>query len=94
MPKPAKRAPSATLESLAAYLAGRDVRAIVRGQLDGDTWWVLFGPGDAADYRVDSFVLTDEGWTLGGDAISAGSAESDGWDMLGALFVRAFTAPA
>lgn len=90
------RAPDAapTLESLAGYLADRDVRAIVRGQLDGDTYWVLFGPGDANDYRVDSYVLVEAGWTPGGDCISAGDEESDGWDMLGALFVRAFTAAA
>lgn len=77
--------------SLAAQLAGRDVRAIVRGALDGKTFWVLFGPGDAQSYRVDNYVHKRGAWQPGGDTISAGDDESDGWEMLGSLFVRAFT---
>ena len=81
----------ATLADLAAHLAGRDVRAIVRGQLDGKTFWVLFGSGDSGSgYRVDNYVWK-EGWEPGGESIEAGADESDGWDMLGTLFVRAFT---
>lgn len=80
------------LASLAADLKGRDVRAIVRGALDGKTFWVLFGPrAGGCDYRVENYVHRRGLWETDGDVISAGDAESDGWDMLGALFVRAFT---
>lgn len=77
--------------SLATTLKGRDVRAIVRGALDGKTFWILFGPGNAHDYRVENFVWRRGGWHSDGDCASAGDTENDGWDMLGALFVRAFT---
>lgn len=81
----------AAFDSLARHLAGRDVRAIVRGALDGTSYWVLFGPGDARSYRVDSYIRKRGKWQPAGDGIDAGDEESDGWDMLGALFVRAFT---
>jgi len=85
----------ATLEALAAHLEGRDVRAIVRGQLDGKTFWVLFGPADSGSgYRVDNYVRKNGKWQPGGDSIEAGDEVSDGWDLLGSLFVRAFTAAA
>lgn len=80
-----------TVESLAAHLKGRDVRAIVRGALDGKTFWVLFGPGDSRSYCVDSYIRKAGKWQPAGDGVDAGGEESDGWDMLGALFVRAFT---
>jgi hypothetical protein len=83
------------LEDLAAHLKGRDVRAIVRGQLDGKTFWVLFGPADSGSgYRVDNYVRKKGKWQPGGDSDDAGDEEHDGWDMLGSLFVRAFTEPA
>ncbi|HKB48352.1 MAG TPA: hypothetical protein VKC57_11685 [Ktedonobacterales bacterium] len=84
-------ATSRTVESLAAHLAGRDVRAIVRGQLDGKTFWVLFGPGDRRDYSVDNYIRKRGKWEPGGESFSADGDESSGWDMLGVLFVRAFT---
>lgn len=80
------------LESLAEHLKGRDVRAIVRGALDGYTYWVLFGPGDHGCYCVDNYVYRKDTWEPNGDSIEAGDKEGDGWDMLGALFVRSFTA--
>lgn len=88
MPKPR---PDLTLDSLAAYLAGRDVRAIVRGQLDDEAFWVLFGPGDSGDYRVEGYERVNGDWFPNGDTISAADDPGSGWDMLGALFVRAFT---
>jgi hypothetical protein len=77
--------------SLAEHLKGRDVRAIVRGQLDGETMWVLFGPGDSGGYRVDNYVRKGQKWEPCGDSCDAGADEHAGWDMLGTLFVRAFT---
>lgn len=82
---------SPTVESLAAHLKGRDVRAIVRGALDGKVFWVLFGPGDAGGYRLDNYVRRRGRWTPGGDSHDAGDDANAGWDMLGVLFVRAFT---
>jgi hypothetical protein len=83
---------SKPLESLAQHLAGRDVRAIVRGALDGATFWVLFGPGDDGhQYRVDNYVWKDARWQPGGESFSADDTPADGWDMFGILFVRAFT---
>lgn len=77
--------------ALAAHLKGRDVRAIVRGALDGKKCWVLFGPGDHRCYEVNDYVLRGRKWEPGGEAVSAGDSENDGWDMLGILFVRSFT---
>lgn len=82
------------LAALASHLAGRDVRAIVRGALDGQTFWVLFGPRDSGfGYAVSNYVWRRGHWQPDGDNIDAGSDEQAGWDMLGALFVRAFTQP-
>lgn len=79
--------------SLAEHLAGRDVRGILRGALDRKTLWVLFGPGDSGGYRVDNYVRKNGRWMPGGDSIDGGADEHAGWDLLGALFVRAFTQP-
>lgn len=79
------------IEDLARHLQGRDVRGIVRGALDSKTWWVLFGPGDAGGYRVDSYVWQRGKWQPAGDGIDASGEDGAGWDMLGALFVRVFT---
>lgn len=82
-----------TVEALARYLEGRDVRAIVRGQLDRSTFWVLFGPDDSGAYRVDGYVWKRGTWRPNGDSFEGDDRVSSGWDMLGALFVRAFTEP-
>lgn len=87
-----RRVSPRSLEGLAVHLKDRDVRAIVRGALDLATYWVLFGPGDSGGWRVDNYVWRNGKWQPDGDSIGAGAAPSDGWDLLGSLFVRAFTA--
>lgn len=79
------------IASLAVHLKGRDVRAIIRGALDRKTWWVMFGPAEGGGYRVERYVRRKGQWQPDGDSVDAGEQQNDGWDMLGALFVRAFT---